>query len=804
MLLISFSTTIWSVDPASSQVVTFDPDEEVQEIDEEEFEGVEEILVEARRRSENIQKIGESVSSFSDADILEAGLVDFNDLQYKVPSLFSGGGLTKITLRGVGSEIVGPVVDPGFSVHVNGVFSAREGTGLIAFFDVERVDVLRGPQGTLWGRNSTGGALNVVTKKAQHEFDAETTAQYEWYESDADGFLITGVLNMPIIEDKLALRVALLTTMDDGQFEEKTNLRTQRVGDAAATVLRASLRWDPLENVSVDLVGSWLRSNGAGAGRKFDGEFAAPNTPLFNVVGAGPGIDYAGALPNPNSPYKGTSNEPQRSDITVWTATLLIDWEAENFNLDSITGYQSTDFFIHRDQDLSSLPISTLDLTDESRQISQEFVVNSTWEKPFDYTIGAIYQYDWTPRTQADIRDDQATADAFPFFLHPAYPTGFFQAPDGISFVDTCPIPTSFQTYAPSCPPLKVFDTPYDVFTNALAEVDNHVFGLYANLSWEVLEGLTLSAGGRYSYTYRDWNDKTVAQSFVGVSGVPLLGLQILQLGIQDQKSWQSGTWKVGIEWEATDHNLFWVSVSTGARAGGFNFAQETSFEQEEIFAVEAGIKNAWFENLLTFNITGFWYDWTDIQIGATEGGLPITRNVPSAKSYGVEVDWTAVATQNLILNGSFGWLEAEYDSNFTDADNTRQDFSQPLGERATLVNLNGNRVPRSPRFTASVGVMYIIEAGRHGTFMPRVDFYYRDEVQFRQYGNSNDVADGYTRTDARIIWRSESEQFWGEVFARNLENEEVKTNQEIVGGIYRAYYYDNPRSGGIRVGYNF
>lgn len=814
VLLVSLIATPWIAVPASSQVAVLEPDEEIQEqeVDDEDFKGVEEMMVEARRRSENLQKVGESVSSFSDTDIIDAGLTNFNDLQYNVPSLFSGGGLTKITLRGVGSEVVGPGVDPGFAVHVNGVFSSREGTGLINFFDIERVDVLRGPQGTLWGRNSTGGAINILTKKAEHEFGAEATAQYEWFESDADGFLITGVLNMPIVEDKLALRVALLTTMDDGQFEEQSENHSQRVGDAAASALRASLRWEPHEDVTVDFVGSWLRSNGAGPGRKFEGDFAAPSPATgarpVDITGAGPGIDYAGALANPDDPYKGTSNEPQRSDATVWTATLLIAWEAESFRLDSITGYQSTDFFIHRDQDLSSLPISVLELTDESRQISQEFVLTSSWDRPFDYTVGAVYQYDWTPQTQVDVRDAQATADAVPFLLHPAYPTGFFAAPDGISFVDTCPIPTSFATYAPTCPPLKNPDIPYEVFTDARTEVDNHVFGAYANLSWEFLEGLTASVGGRYSYTYRDWKDETVAQTFFGVApigGLPFpLGLQVLQLGRKQSETWQSGTWKVGLEWEATDDNLLWASVGTGSRAGGFNFSEEASFKEEKILAVEAGIKNTFFDEMLTLNLTGFWYDWTDPQIAATQDALPLTKNVPSAISYGVELEWRAFPAPNLVLNGSFGWLEAEYDADFTDSDNTRQDFTQPLGMRAIDVNLNGNRLPRSPRFTASLGVMYIIEAGRLGTFAPRVDVYYRDEVQFRQYENSNDLADAYTRTDARIIWRSETEQFWGEVFARNLENEEVKTNQETIGSIYRAHYYDNPRSGGIRVGYTF
>lgn len=806
LLLSSIAWTALGTAPASAQVEDVETDEEAADANVENFKGVEEMIVEARRRSENLQKIGESVSSFSDTDIIDAGLTNFNDLQYNVPSLFSGGGLTKITLRGVGSEVVGPGIDPGFAVHVNGVFSAREGTGLINFFDIERIDVLRGPQGTLWGRNSTGGAVNIVTKKAEFEFGAEATAQYEWFKSGADGFLITGVLNMPLVEDKLALRVALLTTMDDGQMEIDSVDNNQRVSDASASALRASLRWEPNDDVTVDLVGSWLRSNGAGPGRKFDGAFPAADPDFFIPIAAGPGIDFTGALPNPSDPYKGTANEPQRSDATVWTATLLVAWEAEDFKLDSITGYQSTDFFIHRDQDLSSLPISVLELTDESRQISQEFIVNSTWDHPFDYTVGAIYQYDWTPQTRVEIADAQATDDAVPFRLHPAYPVGFPGVPNGLTFVDTCPIPPSLTMYAPSCPPLKQSGDPYDVFTDAVTEVENHVFGIYTNLSWEIIEDLTLSVGGRYSYTYRDWKDETVVQTFFPVTffGLIPFGLQVLQLGVKQSENWQSGTWKVGVEWEATDDNLFWASVRTGSRAGGFNFAEETSFDEEEILAVEAGIKNSFFDNLVTVNLTGFWYDWTDPQIAATQDALPVTKNVPSAESYGVEVEWRAFPAPNLILNGSFGWLEAEYNSSFEDPDGTRQDSSLPLGQRAAIVNLKGNRVPRSPRFTASFGAMYSIDAGHWGTFTPRVDFYYRDEVQFRQYGNSNDLADAYTRTDARIIWRSETEQFWGEVFVRNLENEEVKTNQEIVGTVNRAYYYDNPRSGGIRVGYTF
>jgi len=112
--------------------------------------------------------------------------------------------------------------------------------------------------------------------------------------------------------------------------------------------------------------------------------------------------------------------------------------------------------------------------------------------------------------------------------------------------------------------------------------------------------------------------------------------------------------------------------------------------------------------------------------------------------------------------------------------------------------------MPRSPRFSVSVGAQYTFHIGEWGSLIPRVDFYYRDDITFRQYDNPDDVAPAYTRTDARIIWRSHNGSWWGEVYARNLENNAVRTNQEIVANIYRKHYYDAPRNGGFRFGYNF
>jgi outer membrane receptor protein involved in Fe transport len=164
---------------------------------EEEHKNLEVLFVTGKQGSRDLQDLPEAISSFSSADLLAQGITDFNTLQFSVPSLFSGGGLTKITLRGVGSEVVGPGIDPGFSVHINNVFSSRETTGLTDYFDIERVDILRGPQGTLWGRNSTGGAMNVITNKPLYGFDANLDIEYGAFDGNAHGVRARGMVNAP-------------------------------------------------------------------------------------------------------------------------------------------------------------------------------------------------------------------------------------------------------------------------------------------------------------------------------------------------------------------------------------------------------------------------------------------------------------------------------------------------------------------------------------------------------------------------------------------------------------------------------
>ena len=781
--------------------------------------GLEEIIVSGERRNEDLQDSPTSISAFSAEDLANRGITSFNNLQYSVPSLFSGGGLTRITLRGVGSEIVGPGIDPGFAVYFNGVYSARETTGLFGYFDIQQVEVLRGPQGMLGGRNSTGGSVNVTTARPEPEFGGEADLEYGRF----DSVLLRGYVNVPLVDDKLSSRIAFLRQSQDGSMEINGPGNHQRLNDIDTTSVRASLRWEPSDDLTFDLIGSYFHTAGNGPGIKFSGPYFSPPS-LFRGLGFGFGLDYEGtapqlfaparprdvAEPNPDNPYEGTANEPQSQRGKVWTATLIGEWLQDDWRLVSTTGYQQTDYHIHRDQDTSSLAIQVLDLYDESIQVSQDFVGNSTGDGPFDWTLGANYQWDKTPLTRVYVSDAQNTAATPAFRLIPRLL--------GITLVEGCDAVTGT-----GCPNDKLVRVPRLDFVDASVKVHNHVAGVFGHVAWkqwpwEALdERLTLSAGVRFSYTHRKWQDDSVFQSFVGfLRGLPVSpppafafpsqGLQLLQVGEDLSHSWKAVTWKTGLDYRLDDEHLLWTSVGTGERAGGFNFTAAGPFDEERILAVEAGSKNQFLDNRLRLNVTAFWYDWDNPQISQRTDSIPVTTNAPGATSYGIEAEAEWLATDEILVNASFGWLESYYDEHLLSEDSTQVDLTGPPTQlpEELPVDLYHNRMPRSPRFTASFGAQYSLDLGRYGSLIPRVDFYYRDWITFRQFDNDLDEQPSYTRTDVRLTWLSENQKVWLAFWARNLEDEVVKTNQEIQNDIYRVHYYDLPFRAGFQAGFQY
>ncbi|MBW2698007.1 MAG: TonB-dependent receptor [Deltaproteobacteria bacterium] len=782
----------WGVGDASAQAEATEAPEAAAAADtvqipiEDEHKALEEIVVTADRRESNIQDVAASVSAFNEQDLLAQGLLNVNDVQFNVPSFFSGSGLTRVTARGIGSEIVGPGVDPGFAVHVNGVFSSREATGLLDFLDIERVEILRGPQGTRYGRNSTGGAINVITMLGQNDFDVYGDIQYANYRD----LLARVVLNTPIIEEKLLFRIAALTRFSEGYMQIKSPRVDQHLNDSGSVGLRATLSWLPTDDFRLDVIGGLVDANRNGSGRKFLG-------PYFNGLddgfgpGAGlaPGADYTGALPNPIDPNKGTENELQNEQSHGYGLTIIGTWDQDYFRLQSTTGYQSTRFLLHRGNDTSSLHMSTLDLFDRSWQVSEEILVSDPGGNPYTWMAGANYQYDKTPVTRLWTPNFQDTAVSVNYdILESVFP-----------FSNVSPVGEVYET-----------------FTNLETEVGSHIFGIFASGDYTFFDRLTVGGGVRYSYTDRDWNDTSKLQSYIPATfapppapPVPGLAFAVTLEGTRQEKSWDGVTGEASIRYDILDDSNVYASYAHGERFGGFQFLEVGPFASEEVDAIEVGTKNRFWDDRIQLNLAGFYYDYNNPQITQVVGGTPVTDNAPSARSYGVEAEFDVLVTDDILINGTFGWLDARYDEDFCTQDTTLPSSAQECVVGGAVVesgtqNINGNQLNRSPRFTASFGAQYTWDLGSRGELVPRFDFYFRDVITFRQYGNPLDEADRYTRTDLRLTWTSPDRHFWVQAFVQNVEGNNVKVGQETLSSIYRVHYYDTPRNGGVRVGYSF
>jgi iron complex outermembrane receptor protein len=772
VLLLTFSGLLLG----ATQGVALPPEEEAPS------PGLEVITVTAERKEADLQEVPASISSFDADDILGRGLENVNDMQFQVPNFFSGNGLTRVTARGIGSEIVGPGVDPGFAVHVNGVFSSREGTGLLDFLDIERVEILRGPQGTRYGRNSTGGTINVITKRAEPDFDVFGDFQFSSYRD----LLFRGVLNAPIVEDKLFARVAFLARFANGYTKNEIPDDTQRLNDAGTFGVRGTLSWLPTDDFRLDIIGAYADSNRNGSARKFQGDFfQGPTDGVGGPAGAGllPGSDYTGAFANPGNPNRTVENVRQSEESHGGSATAIATYDHEQFTLSSITGYQYTDFELNRGQDGSSIDISRLKLEDRSWQVSQELLFQDPGDGHFDlfgeslafaWLAGANYQYDKTPFTRLDLPNAQDTANSVRYNI------------------------ADLSNFPPVAIPVAPAGVALDTFADLDTNVGSHIFGIFAGGDITLWDQLTVGGGVRWSYTKRNWNDTSILNSYLPLGSIfgPLLAQHVRVDGTEQEDDWDAVTGDAHVRWDFLENSSAYFNFSYGERFGGFQFLEVGAFDTEKVKAYEVGLRNRFWENRIQVNLTGFYNDYEDPQISQVVAGTPVTTNAPSARTYGVELEFDALITDEFLLNGSFGWLEARYDEDFFTTDTTIPG-SAPQ-------NINGNRLNRSPKFTVSVGAQYTLDFKNYGTLVPRIDFYYRDVVTFRQYDNPLDEADSYTRTDVRLTWTSPKQQFWVQAFVQNVENNEVRSGQETQASIYRLNYYAPPLTAGGRIGYYF
>ena len=570
-----------------------------------------EVVVTAQRRSENLQRAAIAVSAVNAETLQQRGVSEAQDLTKLVPALKitgAAGGGTQVTIRGVGSFSGNAFAEPGVALNYDGVYLARSAGTNGLFFDLERVEVVKGPQGTLYGRNATAGAVNLVTRKPGSEFGGEAGVEIGNY----DRIRAYGAVNLPL-SDWAALRISGQTARRDGYLSDGYN-------DEDSDAVRALLKLDPSEDLSILLSADYSRAGGMGSAGVFtpfvdpSDPYLGPSSPASNLILSRTGL--------PLPPLRDDGFVDQSS----WGVSAQVDYQMDWATLTVVPAYRSMDLsYLHYG---AGYPLTE---SQTPEQTSVETRLASSSDGPLKWLIGLYYF------------DEQTNTRIFPN--------------QGVTY-NRSAIPDIQTTSKAAFGQLTWSLTDTFRLTGGLryTSEDKSVNGFVTGPLPAVPAGFPAPAPVFY------------AIACPSPSTINLAALQCTS-PVTGAVTFEKATWKIGAELDLTDRSLLYATVGTGFKAGGFypSLAPNT-FEPELLTAFTIGSKNRFLDNTLRLNAEAFYWNYEDKQVTHLGPVRPsgynlITENAGKAVIYGLDVEATWLATPNDLFSAQVQVQESNYDS---------------------------------------------------------------------------------------------------------------------------------------------
>lgn len=683
---------------------------------------LEEITVTAQRREQSIRDVPIAITALSGDFLEQQQVLTAEALSLYTPSLhiFSEAVNTEFyTIRGIGraNEDIGS--DSGVAVFLDDVYIARQGAANVTLFDVQRVEVLRGPQGTLWGKNATGGAINVVTRKPEGE-----TAGYVGADVGDYGTMnFRAAATAPLIEDKLNARVAIASRERDGLYQ---NLTTgQDANNIDTQAIRATLGFTPTDATEAFLTADWSRSEQDGV--------------LKSVIVDVPGTLYVlKDFYRVTFPGQETDLRSARSGIhgsqgvEQYGLNLTIDHSLGSMNLASITGYRSEDSHHAEDNDRAAERSGDLWSVQDSWTFSQELRLESETEGPLHWTAGVYWFHDDGERNQSRYSD--------------------FFGPGGL--------------IGPGSPETQNSSTTFEqkIKTDSLAA--------FGQGTWEFNDQWSLTLGGRYTRETKDYDINAFAVANVPGADPWSLFIPDGPFTASDSKTWTEFTPHLSVQFALSDNVDSYFSYSEGFKSGGYNGSPDNAagvvpFQPEQAKSFELGLKGQYFDRRMSANLAAFFTDFTDLQLQGFDPvtGSPITNNAASAEISGVEVEISGLLGDNFEYNIGASWLDHQFKDYFIEVfDPTIQN-----GPPFRVVDKEGERIGLIPRYNYHVGLSYTWPLAGGGELTLSGDAAGVDKtitVFNTLWSNSYEVF------DARLAWQSGS-NWSASLWVRNLFDEE-------------------------------
>jgi iron complex outermembrane receptor protein len=708
------------------------------------------VTVTARRRSESIQDVPVAVSAFSEEALKDLQASNIDGLQGAVPNMniVQGRGSSNsvnVFIRGIGQPDALQTFDPGVGMYVDDVYYSRINGALFSLFDVQQVEVLRGPQGTLYGKNSTGGAIKITTKNPFDDEGGSVEGTVGDYGRAEGRFYLSSRFS-----DTVAGSIAGGWISNDGYVRDPTT--GQHYNDEDTRAVRGKIAFRPSDTFNATLSLDYThQDNALTLGR--------PTAPLFAtdlvfgqvLLSPAPTGDYDYEARTSFSPDKG-------QELTHKGVSLNMGWNlSQAWLLKSITSYRKLDTASYIDIDASQFELGDVFVAVDQSQFSQELQLQYDNGGNVKSVFGLYFQDEKVPSHQ------EAYADDFIRFLG---------------------APVTF---------LRTIDD--DLHTRSYAA--------FGHVSWEFSPSWTLATGLRYTHETKDYDRST--STFWGAP----LGALDATFAFADSASWSALTPSLSLQKAFSDNLMGYVSANRGFKSGGFNgransASEVSSFNPEFVWTYEAGLKMQSADRRLRGNLAVFHSDYKDFQARVSEvtnPGAPIPTfafpvlNAAELSITGIEFEGVALLGEATQLSTQLGWMDAKYDT-----------FEDPrVAANPALAGLH-EHVPFSPDFTGRVALQHSFTLGDNGVLAIGGDASYRSET-WLSVDNRDGLKQGaYTLFGLYGVWDSPQYAWQVRAGVRNLTDETYKTEgQEFssVGNIQTAYF-GLPRNYYVSLRYNF
>ena len=719
---------------------------------------LEEVIVTAQKRAESLQDVPISVQAMDGQRMQDAGIQKIEDLANYVPNfnMTESAVGNQVFMRGVGSG-VNQGFDQSVGMFIDGIYAGRSQQFRTPFLDVAMVEVLRGPQGTLFGKNTIAGAINITTARPSDTFEAEIRALYEFEYGDTEyeGF-VTGP-----ITDNLSGRFAARYGEKDGYLDNKA--LNEDEANREEDAFRGSILWTPTDTLEFILKGETGSFDVEGRQTQvsnLDG--------LFQVPAFGISQPLAG-LTDPREDGKvdddkfADSHSREQTDTDSDNIVLTVNWDLGEFLVTSITGYSGYEFQELSDVDFTDLRFIQQDIDQDFDQYSQELRLTSPLGERFEYIVGFYYQ-DQDLENKGRIDFDLAEA--------------------GITTLPS----TDLSTY-------REF------------EQDAETWALFGQGTWHITDSWHLTVGLRWNNEDKDATQRLVVADFGETTPTSNPFNVVLANAVagtvpheyDENRSVSDTAPTVTLTWDYSDDTMLYARYAKGFKSGGFNEAETTGvldrfrFDDEEADAFEIGSKMILLDGAATLNTAVFYTEYTDRQVSSFEGVTFVVGNAAESTSQGVEMDGRWLVTEHLTIGASLAYLDSEFDD-FKNA--SCQALDTTPGQPCTQ-DLSGEDTQFAPEWSGNLSVQYRRPLTDGLEFIGQADANYTDDYFYAQDLDPEEQTDSYTEYNARLAIAETSGKWEVALVGKNLSDETTNIHGNDIPSFTGAHYVftSNPRT---------